>query len=111
MASKASTTPAVAPVKATPVAAPCGCGCGAEAKPGRSFVQGHDARFHGILARALREGATSVDVGGRSVDIAAEYAARGWTPAKARVSRKLTPEQRVERLREQLAAAEAALAS
>jgi hypothetical protein len=88
---------------AAPVAPLCGCGCGAAAKLGRSFVQGHDARFHGILARALREGATSVEINGASVDIAAEYAKRGWVPAKARASRKLTVEERIAKLQAQLA--------
>lgn len=97
--------------KVTEVPAPalCGCGCGASAKPGRSFVQGHDARFHGVLARALREGATTVVVNGAEVDIASEYNARGWVPAKPRVSRKLTPEQRVAKLEAALAAAKAEL--
>lgn len=100
----AAPAPEVAP-KVTPAAAPCGCGCGTDAKPGRSFLQGHDARFHGTLARALREGATEVVVNGSPVVISEEYARRGWKPAAPRVSRKLTPEQRVAKLTEQLAAA------
>lgn len=114
MASRTRTASAASPAesasaKSAPVAAPCGCGCGTLARPGRSFVQGHDARFHGILARALASGETSVEVGGRTVEIAAEYAARGWKPAQPRKSRKLSPEDRVARLREQLAKAEAEL--
>lgn len=109
-ARKDSTTPAEVPAETTPEPTLCGCGCGAATKPGRSFCQGHDAKLHGVLARALREGATEATLAdGRVVVIAEAYEARGWQPAKPRVSRKLSPEARVARLREQLAAAEAAL--
>lgn len=46
---KASATPRKAKVQEP--GAPCLCGCGELAKSGRSFLQGHDARFHGWMKR------------------------------------------------------------
>lgn len=48
-AAKAS-KPRAPKVEAKP-GAPCLCGCGELAKSGRSFLQGHDARFHGWMKR------------------------------------------------------------
>lgn len=38
----------------------CGDGCGQEVNKGRSFKQGHDARLHSMLAKALKAGETEV---------------------------------------------------
>lgn len=57
----------------------CGCGCGAETKPKRSFAQGHDARLHGILARAIKDGMTDVQVNTTpAITMKARYAASKW---------------------------------
>lgn len=55
-AGKAAKAAAPAPkaAKATaPTQAPCGCGCAAPAKPGRTYLPGHDARHAGQVGRWL----------------------------------------------------------
>jgi hypothetical protein len=39
--------------QAAPEGIPCHCGCGSTAKPGRSYLPGHDARHAGQIGRAL----------------------------------------------------------
>lgn len=57
----------------------CRSGSGAETKPGRTYAQGGDAKLHGILAKALRDGATTVQFNDEPVvTIEAEYATHGW---------------------------------
>lgn len=48
----------------------CLCGCDQNAKPGRKFLQGHDARFHG-RARKLADGRLEL------VDLTKELGAKG----------------------------------
>lgn len=109
-ATDSTTTEQTPEAKTAKAGVPCGCGCSATTKPGRAFVQGHDAKLHGILARALRDGQTEATLDdGRTIVIAEAYEARGWKPAAPRKSKKATPAERVAKLRAQLAEAEAAL--
>lgn len=64
---KATPSKAAAPVvtpeipKAAPTGVKCHCGCGTEAKPGRSYLPGHDARHAGAVGRALAAGAQGAE--------------------------------------------------
>jgi hypothetical protein len=48
------------PKKPAAEAALCHCGCGEPVAKGRSFRQGHDARFHGRVAK-LADGRLSIE--------------------------------------------------
>jgi hypothetical protein len=76
-ARKASTTEA--DVTVTFAEGTCRSGDGRETKPGRTYAQGGDAKLHSLLAKALRDGAKTVQFNDEPVvTIEAEYATHGW---------------------------------
>jgi hypothetical protein len=96
-----------APAEPTPVS--CHCGCGTDAKLGRRYLPGHDARHAGQVGRALAEGK-----GGAQEALAAlppklrekaeRFAANRERETKAKAARAELRQKMTEELAEKLAA-------
>lgn len=65
----------------------CGCGCGEMTAPGRKFLQGHDARFKGRVAKVADGRLNWDDIKG---DIN-EYAVKAYKDAIAEAKKHVVP--------------------
>lgn len=89
-ARKGSTTEA--DVKVTFAEGTCRSGNGVATKPGRTYSQGGDAKLHSLLAKALRDGKTTVQFNDEPVvTIEAEYATHGWVIPAPKVKKEKAP--------------------
>jgi hypothetical protein len=95
-ARKGSTTEA--DVKVTFAEGTCRSGDGRETKPGRTYAQGGDAKLHSLLAKALRDGKTTVQFNDEPVvTIEAEYATHGWVIPAPKPKKEKAAKEKVEK--------------
>lgn len=106
---KPTGTAGQADVRITVAEGTCGDGCGAELNKGRSFKQGHDAKLHSVLAKALRDGHTTFQLNdGPVITIVQEYANHNWTVPTPKPAKRSKSAVKDEPTSEQADAAEAA---
>lgn len=99
-----------APAPARPATVACGCGCGTEAKPGRLYLPGHDARHAGQVGRALAAKAPGAEDAALALPPALQAKARAFATNRAKEATRKAEAARIrEEAARQLKAALAAL--